>query len=524
MEVTPLPPSSAENWTEQFAAALHAQRQRVREFLVAQQDRLRRSETELSEQLQRIASELAEDRLQTSRTQEELDHRSDQVQHQAEALEQMKTDLAARQDEWERLYRRVTEQQQLFADQFKLQQDEFAHRQQDILQRQSATVAAETQLLNERKKIEDGRLELENLRTDLHTLRNTLHTRQAELDKKQQELSAKIAETESRRRRIAHELKAQHAANLKEVELGRIELKQAAKTDHSDHSELQRQLQALQEECRRLKSKAPVAENIVDKREIERIEAEKKALAVSLADLAQQLAEARLQLADAQAQSGKTDEDGDDIVRRYELALDEVNDLKARNEGLQEQLTRARQSGNGKDGKGTAGILDWEAEKQRILAALEADFDEDKKEEHEEKLKIQDVVHKTDRILAEKDREIGDLRKLLESQTNNIGSMAVGAAALGSILDTDAIIKEERNNLARLQDECRDKLRQAEVEISLERAKIARERSQLDEKRRALNQQGIDLSAAEDKNPAKPIRGRWLARLGLSDTENEHGK
>ena len=83
-------------------------------------------------------------------------------------LEQMKTDLAARQAEWEKLYRRVIEQQQSFADQLKLQQDEFARRQQDILQQQSAAVAAETKLLRERKEIEDGRKELESQRTELH--------------------------------------------------------------------------------------------------------------------------------------------------------------------------------------------------------------------------------------------------------------------------------------------------------------------------------------------------------------------
>ena len=79
----------------------------------------------------------------------------------------------------------------------------------------------------------------------------------------------------------------------------------------------------------------------------------------------------------------------------------------------------------------SSGVLNWEAEKQRILAALEADFEEENEEDREEKLKIQDVIRKTDRVVAEKDREIGELRELLESQTNNIGSMAVGAAALG---------------------------------------------------------------------------------------------
>ena len=96
---------------------------------------------------------------------------------------------------------------------------------------------------------------------------------------------------------------------------------------------------------------------------------------------------------------------------------------------------------------------------------------------------------------------------------------------MGEVLDADAIIQEERKNLARLQEDCRDKLRQAEVEISLERAKIARERSQLDEKLHILQQQGINLaSVIKEKEPEKPPRGRWLARLGLTSSEDELGK
>jgi hypothetical protein len=555
MEVTPLPIPGAEDWTEQFAATLHAQRQRVREFLSAQRERLRRAEGELSGQLQQIAVELADDRRQTSQTREELAQRSEQLQQQAQLLEQMKADLTARQGEWEILYRRVIEQQQSLADQLKQQNDEFARRQQNLLQQQSAAVAAETQLLSERKIIEAGRMKLESRRIELDAQQESLHKQQAEIEKRQkeietgwmelksrltdfdahreslqtqraeiekqhQELIAGIAEAEGTRRRIAHELRTKHAANLKEVELRRIELEQAVK---ADHSELQHQLALLQEECRILKTKPPAAENSVSRRELERIEAEKKGFAISLADLSEQLAEARQNLADAQANRAK-DQDDDNVRSRYEEAVNEIRELKALNEEFQEQLADKRQNGGGNADQIASGVLNWEAEKQRILAALEADFEETNEEDHEEKLNIQDVIRKTDRVVAEKNREIGELRKLLESQSNNIGSMAVGAAALGQVLDTDAIIQEERKNLARLQEDWRDKLRQSEVEISLERAKIARERSQLDEKLRILHEQGVDLTIADEKKEqGKPTRGRWLARLGLTDTENENG-
>ena len=65
----------------------------------------------------------------------------------------------------------------------------------------------------------------------------------------------------------------------------------------------------------------------------------------------------------------------------------------------------------------------------------------------------------------------------------------------------------------------REKLRQFEIEASLERARLARERSNLDEKLRVLEQEKVH--AAPDDTPPeadKPKSSRrWLARLGIKD-------
>ncbi len=502
----------------------------MREFLSAQQQRLHSAETELSQQLQRIAAELADDRRQTRTAQEEITQRSGQLQHQAELLEQMKAEQAQRQAEWEKLYRNVVEQQQSLADQLKLQQDEFARRQQDLLQQQSAAAAAQAQLLQDKtaaeaqfirdkQETEAARAELENQRTQLQAIRDSLETQQAELENNRQELAARNAETESRRRSIARELKTRHSAHQKELECERIELE---RTINDDRCRLQRQLEALQEECRTLRNNPPAADKAVDPLEAAKNEAEKKELAARLAGAEAELAETRRLLALAQSDQGEGDEDEDSFRRRYEMAVDDLHKLKALNDNLQQQLAQSHQAGAVRPAQIAPGALDWEAEKKRILAALEADFEEDNEEDNEEKLKIEGVIRKTNKIVAEREREIGELRGLLESQTHNIGTMAVGAAALGQILDSDAVILEERKNLVHLQEQCRDKLRQAEVEISLERAKVARERSQLEEKLRVLEQQGIDLkSVSTEKDPPKPTRGRWLARLGLTENENE---
>ena len=73
--------------------------------------------------------------------------------------------------------------------------------------------------------------------------------------------------------------------------------------------------------------------------------------------------------------------------------------------------------------------------------------------------------------------------------------------------------------LETMQEEWREKLRKAEIDISVERAKIARERAELEEKIQTLSQARISDETDEDdgENGKKPKRSRWLARLGLGD-------
>jgi hypothetical protein len=200
--------------------------------------------------------------------------------------------------------------------------------------------------------------------------------------------------------------------------------------------------------------------------------------------------------------------------------------LKARNAELQQQLAAVKAAGPAAVPQ-KGGVLNWEAEKQRILAALDSDSGTAGKPAKEEHLKVEEVVRRTDRMLADKEREIGELKNVLDHQSSNLGAVAVGAAALGEMLDKDAIVQEERQNLKRMQDEWRAKLRQAEIDISMERATIARERAQLEERLRALESRAA--AAATDKpndtdKEGKPVRGRWLARLGLKDISEGGGK
>ena len=134
-------------------------------------------------------------------------------------------------------------------------------------------------------------------------------------------------------------------------------------------------------------------------------------------------------------------------------------------------------------------------------------------------MKIEEIVARTDKIIAEKNREIEELQHLLDNQSNSLGSLAVGAAALEQVFDQDAIIREERQRLQQLQDECRDKLRQAEIELAMERARLARRDAEIEEK---LRNSDLRRSSAEAEAEAlaptgRPVRGRWRTQLGLTD-------
>lgn len=172
----------------------------------------------------------------------------------------------------------------------------------------------------------------------------------------------------------------------------------------------------------------------------------------------------------------------------------------------------------------TAPALDWESEKRRVLAALEAEGDgssDDGTPRAGNEVDIQSLVHRTDMLLAERDREIAELKQLLKQQSANLGSVAVGAAAIGELLDADAIIQEEREKLRLLQAEWQEKLRTAEIEISVERAKLARQRAELEEMLRENPLPNHHPEAAAPVKADKTPSGRWLARLGLKDTKDD---
>ena len=213
----------------------------------------------------------------------------------------------------------------------------------------------------------------------------------------------------------------------------------------------------------------------------------------------------------------------EDLPHRYELALDDLRESQSRNTELQQQLSNARSTATQLPQR--PGWLDWEAEKQRILASLEADFDEDDESQQTERLKIVEVLRTTDEVVAAKDRKIQELQQRLEEQDHMGEAKVPDIVLIDQVLNTDAAILEEQERLKQLQEQWREKLLQAEVEIATKRAKIARQCAELAQLRSAESVPPEPPDTTEIEGQAeRPNHGRWLARLGLTAADLEPGR
>ena len=213
----------------------------------------------------------------------------------------------------------------------------------------------------------------------------------------------------------------------------------------------------------------------------------------------------------------------EDLNKRLEMAIEDVHDLKAKNASLEEQLDLV-QSQNPKYPSAQGAHLDWQQVKQRLIASLEADLDPDDEQQRQEQLTIKETIRVTDRVVGEMKREIDELKQPLTKQSSAVADVAVGASAIANILDRDELIRQEREALSRLRKEFHDKLCKAEIEISIERAKLARQGAEIQEKLATLESERLRLEQSNQRDAQeskKPSRGRWLARLGLKNLDQE---
>jgi chromosome segregation ATPase len=211
-----------------------------------------------------------------------------------------------------------------------------------------------------------------------------------------------------------------------------------------------------------------------------------------------------------------------DLQRRFELAVEDVRELKTKNAKLESQIasagTRAPAAA-----PADAGAMDWESQKRRLLASLDdnADADDDPVQK-QERLTIENTIEMTDAVVAEKDRQIAALEAQLSAPSASASADdEAHNRKINELIDADAIIAEHRKRAAQLEREMDDKLRAAELELSVERAKMARQRVELEELRANLESQRQSLEASGGAPASGAPKRRWLSKLGIDGKEKE---
>ncbi len=265
-----------------------------------------------------------------------------------------------------------------------------------------------------------------------------------------------------------------------------------------------------------------------------------------LEQLLEQITDLRQQIASTQsgADSSSEGEPSFEAEReRFEQQIfdyqDRIAELERQNEELAGRVasTNVRKAVACSD-SGSNDALSWEDRKRQMLEQMEEDsFDAEAfvadlsgDSSPDEPLdpaaymeQLHDEHEKMKEDLQRRDEEIRELRCLLDQQSGTReGGVAVGAAAIAQMVDSDELVQQERQRLQTLQEEWEEKFRQGEIEASLERAKISRERLELARKNSELEERLEHLrreTRQAEEGTAGGTSRRWLAKLGLSESE-----
>ena len=315
---------------------------------------------------------------------------------------------------------------------------------------------------------------------------------QHELDQAREEQQRYAAELEGATARIAELEAAIHASAEAQEKLD------IALGDLQHHRE---QIASLEEQL----ASRP-AEGGADSEEMARLRQERD-------ELDEQLRQA---LASQVAGGG---EGGDaDLQRRFEMAVEDLRQLKQENAELQDKLA----SGGGSSSSGGGDLSDWEAQKRKLLASLEGEEPTEDEARKEEIAKINATIQITDGVVAEKDREIEELRTQLENAPQGESPPSESeeeAQEREALLDADEVVQAERQRLEDLEKEGGEKLRTAELELSVERAKIARSQSEMAEQ---LEELEAYRKKYNNEFGDKGGGGRnWFNKLGLGSDNSD---
>ena len=352
-----------------------------------------------------------------------------------------------------------------------------------------------------------------------------LESQRAALEQATADMLQQQARTHMQRRVIAQTMRAQKAELMLEYELLRQNLAEQAELERTQRVDAQSPAEAL------------------DTQDYSQLELELQEVRTELVRTQQDLQETALllqELEQSQAigpaecnesnekeyrnSSAKSDALIAELESRLANAGQELSDLKNQNFDLASQVAKHQvlSSGHSPQVNFDSSALTWEERKQLIMRQLEDELAEDGRNDSTDatgRLEIEKVLQTTQVEIDRRDTEIAELHSIIQQQSDTRQGVAIGAAAFAQAFDADEIIQQERQKLKEIQLQWEDKLRQAEIDVSLERARLARERTQLELE--------LDTTQRERKAagppPTESKRRKWLDHLGLRE-ENRNDK
>jgi len=474
---------------------------REREAKVKQDERvIAAAQEEHQGELRQLAARktrIEETQLRVEKELEDLEGRREETRSQRRRIaQQLKIERAGVAHEKELLHAEMDRQRAMYQKE--------VERAQAQLQEDRATF--EQEMTRQRQQLRSDREQLEIDAAALAESRRQWDETQRQLAQTRDEQSADLLAARDEITRLATALAS---------------TKREANGHAASLAEIQEEHETLKRSAAKRESAASTAAN----ERIAGLEEERSSLSSRLEDLERQLIAANDRAAKALAADNS--HGAEELQRRLELATDEVRKLKRQNADLEEKLAAKQAAAPRGTVISSPEGQDWESTKRRLLAQLEGEAQQEGGLNAQERLTVEKAIRSTSEAVAQRDREITELKGLLAQKPSQatIDSQASRSAAEAEILDRDALVQEERKRLTDLQGEWQSKLRQAEVEISVQRARLARERAEIDEKLRTLEAQksamapGSDAKGS-DSSSGKPAR-RWLSRLGLKENDNE---
>ena len=258
----------------------------------------------------------------------------------------------------------------------------------------------------------------------------------------------------------------------------------------------------------------------IAQRVLEKTDARETELSLEVSQLHDQLQFLKTELDDANAHRRSSHPEEADLRIQIEQlrsqlldARHEAVELRMQSNDLGSRLSKFQGTTNGQKSE----TLTWEQRKEALLQQLEAETHSEVPCDPRKVLEIERVLEQTTHEIDRRDKEISDLKALIEQQSIAHDGLAIGVAAVAEMIESDGMIVSERLRLKELREDWEQKQRLAEIEMSMERAKLARERLELQEKTRNFNDNNIPQSDEEKKAGKALNRGKWLARLGLRD-------